>query len=171
MSLTFILCKEEQNVRIIICSDSHGNALSLKKIIENNKKAAVFVHLGDGQHEYELMRERYPDIDIRYVRGNNDYASAYPDQLVVDVPGARILCVHGHRHAVYYGTDTLLEIARNLECNVVCFGHTHRRYESYEDGIYILNPGSCSCPRDGKPPSYGFVDVTDNGIVINIVEV
>ena len=40
-----------------------------------------------------------------------------------------------------------------------------------ENGIYIMNPGSASSPRDGKKPSYGIIDITKSGILMNIADV
>ena len=33
----------------------------------------------------------------------------------------------------------------------------------YEEGIHILNPGSAGQPRDGKPASYAYIDITKDG--------
>lgn len=158
-------------MRIIICADSHGNADILKKIIEKNAKADIFVHLGDCEPEVEIVREIYPDRDIRFVRGNNDYASRAPTSLVIDTQEARIFCTHGHQYGVYTGTERLARAARERDCQVACFGHTHARNVDYDEGLHILNPGSCSRPRDGKPPSYGYIDLTPAGIVVNVVDI
>jgi putative phosphoesterase len=158
-------------VRIIICADSHGNADILKKIIERNDKADIFVHLGDCESEVNVIRELYPTRDIRFVRGNNDYASTAPTSLVIDTPKGRVFCTHGHQYGVYTGVERLSYAAREADCQVACFGHTHARFSDYDDGLFVINPGSCTRPRDGKPPSYAFIDLTDAGIVVNIVDV
>ena len=44
------------------------------------------------------------------------------------------------------------------------YGHTHRPLTDYEDGLHILNPGSL---RAGG--TYGVVDLSDAGVVLNIV--
>jgi putative phosphoesterase len=138
----------------------------LENIAKKEEKAEIFVHLGDTEPEVSAFMRKHPSVDFRYVRGNNDYNSTAPTQLVVDVPGARIFCVHGNRHGVYYGVEKLTAIAANLNCNVACFGHTHRYFQDYIDGIHVLNPGSCAKPRDSLVPSYAFIDVTPAGIVI-----
>ncbi|MDR0904029.1 MAG: YfcE family phosphodiesterase [Ruminococcus sp.] len=147
-------------------SDSHGNERVLENIAKKEEKAEIFVHLGDTEREAAAFMRKNPAVDFRYVRGNNDYNSSAPLQIVVDVPGARILCVHGNRHGVYYGTDILAAAAANLGCNIACFGHTHRYFEDYVNGIYLLNPGSSARPRDSLVPSYAFIDITNAGIVI-----
>jgi predicted phosphodiesterase len=42
---------------------------------------------------------------------------------------------------------------------------------SYEDGIWLLNPGSAGCPRDEKYPSFGTIDVSEYGVLVNIADV
>ena len=53
---------------------------------------------------------------------------------------------------------------------VIVISDTHRGDTHYDEGIYVLNPGSPSCPRDGKA-SYGVIDVTPGGIMTFLVEI
>jgi putative phosphoesterase len=147
-------------------SDSHGNLHNLEKIIKNEPQGQIFLHLGDTEPETAALISRNPTKDIRYVRGNNDYSSSAPLSLIIDTDGARIFACHGNRHNVYYGTDILRNIALENNCNIACFGHTHRYYYAFDDGVHILNPGSCARPRDGYNPTYAFCDITEAGIVI-----
>ncbi len=158
-------------MRIIVMSDSHGNMGQVERIIKSNPDADMFVHLGDGEREVAAVRVKYPQLDFRSVSGNCDYSRESPVFLIVEAGGARIFCTHGHRYEVRYGTDTLSYIARDNGCNAALYGHTHERYIGQQDGIDIMNPGSCSCPRDGNKPSYGIVDVTDAGVFMNIFNV
>lgn len=152
-------------------SDSHGSASQIEKIIDTNREADMFIHLGDGEYEIAALRLRYPDIDFRSVRGNCDFGQESPLFLVVEAGGKRLFCSHGHRYGVKSGTEMLRSIARDNNCDAALYGHTHERYIACEDGIDIMNPGSCSCPRDGNKPSYGYIDITENGIFMNIIEV
>ncbi|MBQ3161358.1 MAG: metallophosphoesterase [Oscillospiraceae bacterium] len=158
-------------MRIIVMSDSHGQSSQVERIIRANPEADMFIHLGDGESEIAQMKIKYPDIDLRSVRGNCDWSKDSPDFLVVDCGTAKIFCCHGHRYSVKSGTELLRSIARDNGCAAAFFGHTHERYIAREDGIEILNPGSCSSPRDGNKPSYAFVDVLENGIFLNIIDV
>lgn len=158
-------------VRIIVMSDSHGSLAQTQKIINANRDADMFIHLGDGERELASLRIIYPDIDLRSVCGNCDFTRESPVFLIVEAGKNRIFCTHGHRYSVKSGTELLRSIARDNNCNAALFGHTHERYISCEDGIDIMNPGSCSCPRDGNKPSYGYIDVTENGIFFNIADV
>lgn len=158
-------------MRIIAMSDSHGSKAALQKIFEENENSGnIFVHLGDGERELDLMRNKFPKLDIRHVAGNCDYSSMSPNFDVIVAGDVKVLITHGHMYGVKYGTETLRSMARDFGCKAALFGHTHCRCQSYEDGIYLLNPGSCSCPRDFTKPSYGYIDITPQGIVTNIVD-
>ncbi len=152
-------------------SDSHGNMGQIEKIIKCNPDADMFIHLGDGEREVSSVHIKYPNLDFRSVRGNCDWSRESPEFLVVEAGKARIFCVHGHRYYVRDGVGTLCATAWDNGCNAALFGHTHERYIGNEEGIDIMNPGSCSCPRDGNKPSYGIIDVTDAGIFLNIFDV
>lgn len=157
-------------MRIIVVSDTHGNYNALLKVFERNLAADIFIHLGDGEKELDEMVMRFPRLDIRHVSGNCDYASLSPSVMIIGVGDYKIIAAHGHRHGVKYSLETFKALAQENKADIALFGHTHARFEAFEDGIYFLNPGSASSPRDGKKPSYGFIDITKSGIVTNIVE-
>ena len=156
-------------MRIIVFSDTHRDFSAMEEIVENNLSADMFIFLGDGEREFENLKELYPRLTFKNVSGNCDYASMAPSVLIVGAENVRILATHGHTCGVKGGIGNLKKLAEENNAKVVLFGHTHCRFENYEDGIYFLNPGSASCPRDGNKPSYGYVDITPAGIVTNIV--
>lgn len=160
-------------MRIIAVSDTHRDAGALETVLLRNPRADLFVHLGDGEEELDLLLAKFPDLAPRvwHVRGNCDYGSISPPVLTMGLcDGHKLLAVHGHLHGVKYSTASLVALAAQEGADIVLFGHTHERYAGYENGIYLLNPGSAGCPRDGKPPSYGYVDLTPAGVVTNHVE-
>ena len=158
-------------MRIIVLSDTHGDMRAIEKIFARNPSADLYLHLGDGERELDEMVLRYPEKDIRHVAGNCDFASLSPEMLVIGVQSHKLLAVHGHRHGVKYSIEILKKLAEDNGADIVLFGHSHVGLQHYEDGITFLNPGSASQPRDGNPPTYGFVDITDAGIVTNLVRV
>ncbi|MBQ8724411.1 MAG: metallophosphoesterase [Oscillospiraceae bacterium] len=162
-------------MRIIVISDTHGRYSALSSVILSNMRADAFIHLGDGEEEYLRLIDNFPSIAPKfyYVKGNCDYGSQRPEFLTLDIaPGHRILATHGHRFGVNYGKAGILDKAKEHRCNIILHGHTHVRCNTYENGIYILNPGSASRPRDGFPPSYAFIDLLPDGTAIaNIIDV
>ena len=158
-------------MRIIVMSDSHGMSAQVEKIIRANEGADIFVHLGDGEPEVSAMRRKYPDIDLRNVSGNCDWSSGVPKSIIIEAMGKKIFCTHGHYYHVKDGVEPLVFAAKENGCCAALFGHTHERLIGTEEGIDLMNPGSCSCPRDGMKPSYGYIDVTENGVFMNIIDV
>ncbi len=151
-----------ENKRIIAFSDTHGNSGTMRKIIE--KDADAYIFLGDGERELDRMREQYPDKLIMNVKGNCDFCSSAPDIDLYSVNGVRIMFTHGHNHGVKYSTDRLFYLAEENDIQIMLYGHTHCRDLKYDSGIYVINPGSASMPRDFKAPSYAYIDITDKGI-------
>lgn len=161
-------------MRIIVFSDSHGRTGNLFDVVEKHKNTTdMFIHLGDGEPEADMVKSAYPEIDLRYVRGNCDVNSAAPMSILIEADfGRKIYATHGHIMSVKYGIGTILKEAKSQGADIVLFGHTHERFSYYDSdsGIYLLNPGSLSEPRDGKGKSYGVIDIVKSGVVTNIVD-
>lgn len=151
-------------------SDSHRQFGPLQRIMEMQPDADMYIHLGDSEGGCDMLKILYPDKNFFFLRGNCDSDVSLPASLVIQAGEKhRIFAAHGHRHSVNYNRDTIIGAAAENDCDIVLYGHLHTRYSSYEDGIHILNPGSCSCPRDGLPPSYAFIDIVGDGVFKNIV--
>lgn len=157
-------------MRIVVMSDSHRQFGPIQRIIEAQPDADMFIHLGDGQQECENIPIFYPDKKFYYLKGNCDFSFDFHDFLVIPIDNQhRIFAAHGHKYGVKSSNTALLEAAYQNGCDIALYGHTHVRYNNYENGIHILNPGSCSCPRDGMKPSYAFIDIVDGKVFKNIV--
>ena len=160
-------------MRVIVISDTHGNYSALEKVFMRNTDADWMIHLGDGERELDRFVVSHPELSqkIIHVAGNCDFNSLSPDYFVLPVPEHRILATHGHKYGVNSSRERLKMLARANKCDIILFGHTHERFESREDGFRIMNPGSASCPRDGRPPSFGHIDISAAGVVLNIVSI
>ena len=153
-------------MRILVLSDTHGDFNSMLRAVDAQKNAEVIIHCGDGKAQIDSLREQFPDKKIIAVRGNCDFGAKYPDVQNVEVGGKKIFVTHGHLFQVKFTPYNLICAARENKADIVCFGHTHCAMNEYEDGLYIMNPGSCH----GYCASYGYIDITDKGdIVTNIV--
>lgn len=157
-------------MRVIVISDTHRDFFHLREIVEKHREeAALFLHLGDGEREMEDLLALYPDLPYKYVRGNCDLVSLAPIEDVASVGGVNIFMTHGHHYNVKYTMDDLLRAARERNCTIALYGHTHVKVTKYQDGIYIMNPGSPSEPRDGRA-SYGIIDIVPGGIMTFTVD-
>jgi putative phosphoesterase len=81
-----------------------------------------------------------------------------PPDAYVEWEGYRIWVTHGH---LYLGegreVDQLFWWGRRLEQDMVIFGHIHRPVWEEQDGVWILNPGSPSRPRDGSKAGFAVL--------------
>ena len=152
-------------MKLLVFSDSHGMPLYMREALERHRTADAVIFLGDGMRDFEAMRALFPEMAFYAVRGNCDFGSDAPVKMVLDLGGARIFCTHGHAYNVKYGLYSAVCAAREEKANLLLFGHTHEPLETYDDGLYILNPGSVST----YPASYGIVELSSAGIVTNII--
>ena len=156
--------------RIVVISDTHKDFFTLRKIVERHRQDTdLFLHLGDVEEDVRKIQALYPSLSIRSVRGNCDFGSKSKPVDIVEVGCARILFCHGHTMFVSAGTEYLENAAREAGCNVALYGHTHVSYCRDKDGLYVMNPGSPSSPRDGKA-SYGIIDITETGLLPYVVK-
>lgn len=128
-------------MRIIVLSDTHGNPKVLETILARHADADACIHLGDGEGDVKLFLSCHPEWESKFyaVRGNCDFNSSLPISRTIDlIPGHRIFAVHGHRHAIRYTPDILVEEAIAEDCNIVLHGHTHVRRNEYRNGVYLI---------------------------------
>ena len=155
--------------RLIVVSDSHGDADGLKAALEQAMRGGsvnAVVFLGDGMRDYEslLPALQAQRIDCYAVKGNNDWSSQEETEIMFSLNGVRIFACHGHARQVKYSTDRLWYAAQEREARVVLYGHTHREKIDLEYGIYFINPGAV-CERSSRRSAYAEVLIEDNGFV------
>lgn len=149
-------------MRILVLSDSHGMPSRILDAVEAHPEAEALIFLGDGERDLDTVENYYHSLpNVIKVAGNCDFSSSLPLLRVVTLGGKKIYCTHGHAEHVKYGTDELLLRARQEGADIVLYGHTHTGVTCYDDGLYIMNPGSI---RDGH---YGMIDIVPGGIMLN----
>ena len=161
-------------MKYFFASDIHGSAFYTKKILEKYKENAAdkLILLGDllyhgprndlpkdySPKEVFVLLNEFKD-DIIAVRGNCD---SEVDQMVLEFPIQSDYCVgifndiyffitHGH----IYSEDRLPKLSKG---SAFIYGHVHLPIAKNVDGIYILNPGSASLPKENNPNSYAILD-------------
>lgn len=149
-------------MRILVVSDTHNKHEYLDMAIEEVQPDRIF-HLGDGDG-CEIYMEAVAGCPVEIVRGNCDFASTLPAEVVMRVGAHVVMLTHGHYYQVNYGTEELIEAAREKGADVVMYGHTHVPEISEHHGVLVINLGSISYPRQrGKEPSYAVVEVDEKG--------
>ena len=150
------------NMTLLVLSDSHSS-LSFMRLCIDTIKPAVVIHLGDYYDDGLAMAEEYPHIRIYQVPGNCDkyrMNRIVAETLVERLCGVKLFMTHGHIHRVKAGLGALVRDARSIGAQAVLFGHTHVAHCEYDDGLWIVNPGSCGYYGG----SAAVIQVADNKI-------
>ncbi len=150
-------------MRLLVVSDTHKNPFVLAKIIRSQRDAKHIFFLGDIVSDIEDIKDDFPDRIFHIVKGNCDGFCDYPNYDIIKIENKNILFTHGDKFSVKYGTVRLFEFAKNCGCQIALYGHTHIPDITYEDGIYLVNPGSAARPRESRA-SYSVIDIVAGGI-------
>ncbi len=140
--------EEKNTMKILVLSDSHASLSFMRRCVRKAKPGAI-VHLGDHFDDGQALKEEFPAIAMYQVPGNCDRYRCPPNQpeiLITQIAGVDLYLTHGHRHNVKMYLGALLRDARTAKADAVLYGHTHvADCHREEDGLWVLNPGSCGC--------------------------
>jgi putative phosphoesterase len=81
-----------------------------------------------------------------------DFLAAAPLSRELEFDGVKVLLIHAspwepHDEYIYPGSARLARFS-TLRHDLVCFGHTHVPLIHQAGSVTVVNPGSCSQPRD-----------------------
>lgn len=148
-------------MKVLIVSDTHRKNASFYDVLEIEQPDMV-IHCGDAEGAEFEFRE-VADCPVEVVLGNNDFFSALPGELTLDIGPYKVWVVHGHNYFVSMGRENLKEEAAVRGADIVLFGHTHRPVIDTEGEVIAVNPGSLSYPRqEGRKPSYAVMILDEN---------
>ena len=168
-------------MKLLIASDIHGSIKYAKKIIEvyERENIDMIVLLGDilyhgprndlpeGYAPKEVIAMLNPlKENILCVRGN---CEAEVDQIVLDFDvttqhrtielfGKKIFMTHGHHVNIDAPAPEIVGSA-----GYVLYGHTHVPLKTEKDGVWYLNPGSVTIPKNGS--AHGYMTLDESGFV------
>ena len=155
-------------MKIIILSDTHGNFNGFLDVINRNEDADLFLHLGDGSHEYLKIKEICKTKKIYMVKGNCDFLDL-PEQKILEIGNKKLFACHGDKFNVKNGLDEYVEFAKSKNFNIITYGHTHIRFIQNDENLCIINPGSLTLPRSFGP-SYCVLSIENDLIDAKIIE-
>jgi putative phosphoesterase len=138
-------------VRVGVLSDTHG-------LLRNGVYAAFegvehIVHAGD-VGDPGILVELAALAPVTAVVGNVDgwdLVERCPEEARLELAGARLAVVHGHRWGAGPRPDELL--AAYPDADVIIFGHTHEPLVERRGRALLLNPGAAGPARPGRPPT------------------
>ena len=128
---------------IVVVSDSHGNRQALDALDGIFAESDLIVHLGDTSSDGGYIRSKYPG-KTEVINGNCDFISVGEKEKVINCEGINILACHGHAYSVKTTLARLAKRAKELDCRLALYGHTHEAKETEIDGVTLLNPGNLS---------------------------
>ncbi|CUM98359.1 MULTISPECIES: metallophosphoesterase [Turicibacter] len=154
---------------LVIVSDSHGDTNALSLIRERHLlDADLLIHCGDSQlpANHPLLNEYLS------VLGNCDFDKNLLKERIEPLTlGARLFITHGHLYDVKYSLTRLYYRARELDANIVCYGHSHCIGAEMVDGILFMNPGSVVLPRNTKEKTYALLEISETSFELSYHEV
>jgi len=161
-------------MKLMFISDIHGSLYWLDKALEKMEEEQPDQLIILGDFLYHGPRNPLPDgydpqgVAARLnpfgklivaVRGNCD---AEVDQMLLQFPmmgdyvmilheGRRIYATHGHGYSI----EHLPQLSSG---DIFIQGHTHVPVADHREGIFVLNPGSISLPKENNPNSYAILE-------------
>jgi len=153
-------------MKLAVFSDSHGMPDCMLAAVEQIKPD-VLVHLGDGERDVPLLKERFPGIPLHAVCGNCDFSSVRPETELFEIEGVKIFITHGHLFDVKSTRAKLLEEAARRGASIAMFGHTHVSQLVQTDGFTLLNPGGCGPSAN---PSCAVVTIENGKVEAEILK-
>lgn len=142
-------------------SDTHGDNTPMLNLLNSNKEIGAVIHCGDTADDIDSLKMCFPELDVYGVRGNNDFFTEYPKELICEIGGLKFFITHGHFYSVKMGETIVKSACKNFGCDICVYGHTHRASFSQEDGIIVLNPGTSRYSG-----SYALIDTETKKITI-----
>ncbi|MDX1593248.1 MAG: metallophosphoesterase family protein [Gammaproteobacteria bacterium] len=145
-------------LRVALLSDTHGYLdPRIARLVED---CDIAVHGGD-IGGFGVLRELQPRLGrVVVVRGNNDTPRDWagkdttgladlPRLAELDLPGGRLVVIHGHRSGPLYERHERLR-RRFHDARAIVVGHSHRQACDCEGEPWVLNPGAA-----GKYRTFG----------------
>ena len=155
-------------MKIFVISDTHGKTAKVEEVWEKLTGVDLVIHLGDYMEDARHL-ERILQTEVIAVKGNMDGSYSPDDYKIVETEFGKLLLTHGNMDNVKMSPLNLIYRAQELGCKAALFGHTHKPAYEETGGIYLVNPGSLSQPRDGSEGSYAIIHTSPDDFNCAIV--
>ena len=141
-------------VQVAILSDTHGWVDP--RVLAVVADCDLAVHGGDIGSADIIARLRPRLGRVWAVRGNNDVPAKWPEsdrdlldrlpeRLDLDLPGGRLVVVHGHRLRARDRHERLRQ--RFPDARLLVYGHSHRLVLDLDSKPWVANPGAAGRDR------------------------
>lgn len=143
-------------MKIFVTGDTHGRTDKVEEVWNRLTDVDLVFHLGDYEKD-AIHLQQVLQTEVISVKGNMDGSCSSDDYKILETEFGKLLLTHGHMFNVKISPLNLIYKARELGCKAAIFGHTHKPVYEETNGIYLINPGSLSQPRDGSDGSYAII--------------
>ena len=108
--------------------------------------------------------------DFQPIRGEFDIEQKYPEKKTVEIGSFKIGMIHGHQILPAGNIEALSNIQRELDCDVLLSGFTHKYNISINESKLFINPGSltgCLSPMmEDFVPSFVLMAISGDEMTI-----
>ena len=162
---------------ICVFSDTHGDSSGMERTVEYVKPEVV-IHLGDFLKDASDIEHIHPGIQVVGVLGNCDSNRSGTYEKMLTLGGKKLLLIHGssfgfsRRTAISAPTREIIQYAKTRAADILLFGHSHAPVLAFDNGLYIMNPGSASMDKqESKAPTFGIIELHEGGIACKILSI
>ncbi len=156
--------------RVVILGDSHVPFREDEvpmQVWREVREADLTVHTGDFDSQKAFREFVNESQAMIAVTGNMDPS-------MIDLEDAELFDLEEVTFFLSHGTDGRQQVREHAEYNdaeVAVYGHSHQVYDEVENGIRMLNPGSCTGAEPAQAVTYMVADVEDGEYEVDVVEV
>ncbi len=151
-------------MQIVVVSDTHGRDEVYQELRMRHPQASAFLDCGDSETD-PINLDGFVSV-----QGNNDYYADYPLERVLDLKELRVYMTHGQYLRYHNRIESLVVKAKENNCTLVLYGHTHVFDAQEVDGITLVNPGSLYHQRDMSIPSYALITITKGKTTVERID-
>lgn len=151
----------------LVVSDTHGRIERVVKYALGQNFAGV-IHAGDYYRDGIALGAEL-EIPVYAVHGNCDGVWDGIEEEVFELEGVKIFLAHGHFYHVKHDFKLIVQKALEQKAELIIFGHSHVPIYTKINGIWLLNPGSPSRPREGKDGSIAVLKIGEKSFTAEII--
>ena len=155
-------------MKIGILSDTHMIKECIDKTIPYLKNCDLIIHAGDNFADSKYIHS-ITKVGIMAVKGNCDFDNV-EDELLFDLEDKVVFLCHGDKYGVKYSLEQIERKAKEVEADIVIFGHTHTPLCIEKNNIIYINPGSVSLPRNLSCKSMAILHIDSDNVKVEEIE-
>ncbi|MEK4230227.1 metallophosphoesterase [Solibacillus sp. FSL H8-0538] len=150
-------------MKLLVMSDTHGDAAVIERVKNYHLDVQTVIHCGDSELPYN-----HPYLQgVERVAGNCDHDPGYVNEIQFTAGELRVFVTHGHLYGVKSSPMNLVYRSKEIQADIVCFGHSHVLGAELIDGTLFVNPGSLLKPRGVAEKSFVVIDISTQQFTVN----